>query len=104
MSDSASDAASRPWQAQSRPALEQDDLERTVLAVLARMTRRRVEPTLDSELAVDLGFDSIQTLELVAELEEAFDIYVPLNAVFDIRRVRDVVEEVRRLTASQARA
>jgi acyl carrier protein len=68
------------------------------------MTRRPVEPTLDSELAVDLGFDSIQTLELVAELEEAFDIYVPLNAVFDIRRVRDVVAEIHRLAAEQTQA
>ena len=35
----------------------------------------------------DLGFDSLQVLELVGELEDHFNIAVPLNALTHIRTV-----------------
>jgi acyl carrier protein len=53
-----------------------------------------------SELLADLGFDSLQVLELVGELEDHFNIAVPLNALTHIRTVRDVVSEVHRLTSA----
>ncbi|MCC7416085.1 MAG: acyl carrier protein [Acidobacteria bacterium] len=59
-----------------------------------------MEPTLDSELLADLGFDSLQVLELVGELEEHFAVAVPLNDLSRIRTVAQVVAEVRALTAA----
>ena len=41
----------------------------------------------DSDLAADLGFDSLQILEVVAELEDRFDISIPLNDVPAARTV-----------------
>jgi acyl carrier protein len=51
-------------------------------------------------LLADLGFDSLQVLELVGELEEHFDIAVPLNDLSRIRTVSQVVAEVRSLVAA----
>ncbi len=51
----------------------------------------------------DLGFDSLQVLELVGELEDHFGIAVPLNSLRDIRTVSQVAAEVARLAAEQAR-
>ena len=65
------------------------------------ISRRPIEPRLDSELLADLGFDSLQVLELVGELEEHFDIAVPLNDLSRIRTVSQVVAEVRALTAAR---
>ncbi len=42
---------------------------------------RPIEPTLASDLVTDLGFDSLQVLEVIAELEDRFDISIPLNDV-----------------------
>lgn len=53
---------------------------------------------LESELLADLGFDSLQLLELVGELEDRFNIAVPLNNLTHIRTVAHVVAEVRRLS------
>ena len=45
-----------------------DRFEREIIAILKRLSRRTVEPVSSSELMADLGFDSLQILELVGEL------------------------------------
>jgi acyl carrier protein len=52
-------------------------------------------------LLADLGFDSLQVLELVGELEDHFKIAVPLNDLNHIRTVGQVIDEVRRLVHAQ---
>jgi len=77
-----------------------DRFERDTIAALKRLSRRPIEPALNSELLADLGFDSLQVLELVGELEDHFDIAVPLNALTHIRTVSQVIDEVRRLASA----
>jgi acyl carrier protein len=61
------------------------------------LSRRPIDPTPDSELLADLGFDSLQVLELVGELEDHFDIAIPLNSLTHIRTVAEIAAETRRL-------
>jgi acyl carrier protein len=77
-------------------------LEAQVIAVLKNVSRRPIEPTLASDLVADLGFDSLQVLELVAELEDAFDISIPLNDVPATRTVGQIVAQVAALVAARA--
>ena len=44
----------------------------------------------------DLGFDSLQVLELVGELEDHFNIAVPLNGLTHIRTVAQIAAEAGR--------
>lgn len=66
------------------------DIEHGVIEVLKSVSRRPIEPTRDSDLA-DLGFDSLKILEVVAELEDRFDVSIPLNDVPAVRTVAQVV-------------
>ena len=70
------------------------DIEHGVIEVLKNVSRRPIEPTSNSDLAADLGFDSLQILEVVAELEDRFDISIPLNDVPAARTVGQVVAQV----------
>lgn len=79
-------------------------IEGRVLEVLRSVSRRPIEPTLESDLVTDLGFDSLQVLELIAELEDRFDISIPLNDVPASRQVADVVAQVARLVAARTTA
>jgi acyl carrier protein len=72
-------------------------IEDGVIDVLKTVSRRPIEPTLQSDLVSDLGFDSLQVLELIAELEDRFDISIPLNDVPATRTVAQVVAQVARL-------
>ena len=76
-------------------------IEDGVLDVLNNVSRRPIEPTLESDLVADLGFDSLQVLELVAELEDRFDISIPLDNVPTARTVAQVVAEVTRLVGER---
>ena len=73
------------------------------MAILKRVSRHPIEPAPENELMADLGFDSLQILEFVGELEDHFNIAVPLNSLTHIRTVGQIAAEVRRL-ASRADA
>ena len=74
-----------------------DRFARDTIDIIKRLSRRPIDPSLESELLADLGFDSLQVLELVGELEDHFNIAVPLNALTHIRTVGQIASEVRRL-------
>ncbi len=78
------------------------EIENGVVEVLKNVSRRPIEPTQDSDLVADLGFDSLQILEVVAELEDRFDISIPLNDVPAARTVGQVVAQVAALVNSPA--
>jgi acyl carrier protein len=69
-------------------------IEEGVIDVLKNVSRRPIEPSLASDLVADLGFDSLQVLEVIAELEDRFDISIPLNDVPATRTVGHVVSQV----------
>jgi acyl carrier protein len=79
-------------------------IESGVIDVLKNVSRRPIEPSLSSDLVADLGFDSLQVLEVVAELEDMFDISIPLNDVPAIRTVSQVVAQVAALIEERANA
>jgi acyl carrier protein len=78
-----------------------DRFERDTIEILTRLSRRPIEPTPDKELMADLGFDSLQILEFVGELEDHFNIAVPLNSLTHIRTVGQIVDEVRARVAAE---
>jgi acyl carrier protein len=80
------------------------EIETGVIEVLKNVSRRPIDPTPASDLAADLGFDSLQILEVVAELEDRFDISIPLNDVPAARTVAQVVAQVTALVNGAATA
>jgi len=74
-----------------------DILEEKVFSTLASVKHIPQEKiTIDSSLA-DLGFDSLDTISLLFELENAFQISIPDERARSIRTVREIVEGVRAL-------
>jgi len=80
----------------------QSDIENGVIQVLKTVSRRPIEPTMTSDLVTDLGFDSLQVLEVIAELEDRFDVSIPLNDVPAARTVAQVVAQVAALVEGRA--
>ena len=79
-------------------------IEEGVIDVLKNVSRRPIEPSLASDLVADLGFDSLQVLEVIAELEDRFDISIPLNDVPATRTVGHVVLQVTALIEGRSGA
>ena len=51
----------------------------------------------DSDLVDDVGLSSIEIMELIEQLEDAYDISFPLNDLAEIRTINDMVKELERL-------
>jgi acyl carrier protein len=77
---------------------------RKVLKLAAALTRRDVT-ALDPKmkLYVDLGLDSAGALELVVELEDAFDIQIGHKDTGELQTLAEVAALVQRLTGKQPR-
>ncbi len=67
------------------------------LASVKNVPRERI--TLDSSLQ-DLGFDSLDVVTMLFELEKEFEISIPDDQARSVRSVRDIVEGVRKLAAA----
>ena len=88
--------------AMSRPA--STDIEQGVIDAIKTASRRPIEPMPASELVADLGFDSLQVLDVIAELEGRFDISIPLDKVPATRTVAQIVAQVTHLLDARGAA
>jgi len=51
----------------------------------------------DSLLVDDLGLDSVQTMEMLMDLEDRLDTSIPLNVLPEVHTVDDLVKALQRL-------
>jgi len=51
----------------------------------------------ESELVTDLGLDSMQVMRLLLEIEDHFDISIPINVLPDIRTVKDFAQQLEKI-------
>jgi acyl carrier protein len=82
------------------------DGERVFVEVVPLLERynqagKPIEPTTD--LAADLNIDSVAAMDLIMEVEERFDIDIPINLVSDMATVADLAAVIeRQLRAREA--
>jgi acyl carrier protein len=68
-----------------------NDLSDRIHSIVAeQLGIERADVTKDASILDDLGADSLDVVELVMTLEEAFDIEVPDDAVEEMRTIGDV--------------
>jgi acyl carrier protein len=51
----------------------------------------------NTELAAELGLDSLQVMQILVKIEDQFDISIPLNHLPKIRTVQDLGQEIEKL-------
>lgn len=53
--------------------------------------------TEQTDLVGELGLDSLQVMELLMEMEDAFDISIPVNVMAEVRTVGELASAVQAL-------
>lgn len=78
-----------------------DEILAGVTAVLERYNQagHTIGPATD--LAADLNVDSVAAMDLIMEIEDRFEIDIPINLVSDMTTVTDLVTLVERQIASR---
>ncbi len=70
--------------------------------VVSRFCHREV--TKDTKLIADLNLDSLDTAELVAEIEEHFDVVIPMEKLPELKTVGDIAQNLVSLCESKKSA
>ena len=72
-----------------------DAVLREIRALLEAHNPNRIEISEETDLSADLNIDSVAAMDLLMNIEDKFEIDIPLNLVGELRSVRDLVEVVR---------
>ena len=79
--------------------MEQNDAIQTrVLELLAIKIGVARNIGLDSSVVEDTGLDSVSVMDFVMEIEDDFDITIPLDRIAEMRTVGDLADAVRSLS------
>ena len=68
-----------------------------VCALITPFNKKAVALTADTTFAVDLGLDSLTVMDLVAAIEDEFDMVLPLNMLPDLETIQQVADAVERI-------
>jgi len=69
-----------------------------VVRVLEPFRRDGAAITKDTDITADLDLDSLAVMNLLMQIEEKFDISIPLNLIPEMRTVGDLVQVIDQLT------
>lgn len=74
-----------------------DEILSRVSGHLRAMVPAETQLTENSDLIDELGLDSVLVMDLVLEIEDEFDVSVPVNVLADVRTLRDLTLAIQRL-------
>lgn len=78
----------------------QNTLER-ISRHLARIAGPGVEIREDTNLVDQFALDSVKILDLIMEIEDEFDISIPLNLMAEVQLVGDLASMIERIEAEK---
>ncbi len=69
-------------------------VQEELISLLKQFTKTDIEITESLHIMNDLDLDSVRVMELMMELEDHFDISIPLNSLPDVNTIADLAEEI----------
>jgi acyl carrier protein len=74
-----------------------ETLQKELFQILRPFVPEGHEINIDTDLVADLDLDSMKVMDIVTDVEDAFDISVPLNILPDIRTIGDFTVQIQKL-------
>ena len=71
-----------------------DMVQEEIIKLLQPFNPKGVEITLDTDLSADLLMDSVAAMNLVMEIEDRFEIDIPISLLPDVNSLQDLVDVV----------
>lgn len=71
-----------------------NDIFALIYAELEKVNDQKLTLTPDTDITTDMSVDSVTIMDLVFELEEKFDVSVPLNDLADTRTIGQLADLV----------
>jgi len=78
-------------------ANQYDNIEAEIVGVLETRVAAGTQVTPKAKIARDLGLDSVAVMDFVMDIEDHFDISIPLDRVAEVETVEDLTRAVEAL-------
>ncbi|MDZ7629396.1 MAG: phosphopantetheine-binding protein [Parvularculaceae bacterium] len=87
----------------TEPGVHGDDdlVFRRICALLEPLNHKGVKLTRDIDLVADLEVDSVSVLDVVMEVEDAYDISIPVNTISETRTLGELVDAIHAIKKQQ---
>jgi acyl carrier protein len=77
-----------------------NNIEAEVLELLAHKVSANINVTPDTPIVAGLGLDSVAILDLIMDLEDRFDISIPLDRVAEVQTVGELSQAIEALKSA----
>ena len=71
-----------------------DKVQEEIIKLLQPFNPKGIEITADTDLSADLLMDSVAAMNLVMEIEDRFEIDIPISLLPDVNSLQDLVDVV----------
>ncbi len=81
---------------------EDDDLVfRRICGLLEPLNQKGVRLTRDVDLVADLEIDSVSVLDIVMDIEDYYDISIPVNTISETKTIGELVDAIHAIKGGQ---
>lgn len=77
-----------------------DEIMRLLCDRLSALTQSELSISPDTNLISQLSIDSIKLLNLIMEIEDTFDVSIPINGLTDVQTVRQLADLVYKIKST----
>lgn len=86
------------------PEIQEDDdlVFHKICTLLDPLNHKGVKLTRDTDLIADLEVDSVSVLDIVMDIEDNYDISIPVNTISEIRTIGELVDAIHAIKKQQA--
>ena len=81
---------------------EDDDLVfRKICSLLEPLNDNDVKLSRETDLVADLEIDSVSVLDVVMDIEDSYDISIPVNTISETRTIGELVDAIHAIKTEQ---
>ena len=81
---------------------EDDDLVfHKITTLLEPLNEKGVKMTRDTDIIADLEIDSVSLLDVVMDIEDNYDISIPVNTISEIKTIGELVDAIHKIKQEQ---
>lgn len=82
---------------------EDDDLVfHKISSLLEPLNEKGVKLTRDTDIIADLEIDSVSLLDVVMDIEDNYDISIPVNMISEIKTIGELVDAIHKIKKEQS--
>ncbi|MEL6212975.1 MAG: phosphopantetheine-binding protein [Pseudomonadota bacterium] len=86
------------------PGIQEDDdlVFRKICSLLEPINHKGVKLTRDTDIIADLEVDSVAVLDIVMDVEDSYDISIPVNTISETKTLGELVDAIHAIKKEQA--